>query len=273
MRATGVAGAFALGDPQTEPPSYGWPMPGLIVPYAGLSLPPGWLWCDGAIYDAAAYPALFEALTIKTTGDANGSATISNVAIDLRKLGLVGGYVIVTANFGLSTSYKHDSITSITSTTIVLSTALAFTKTGAFLRIMPGAFSLGIDGGGNFVSINFSVPDLRGRVLAGRGDMGGIAANRVTPTGTGAPTADESKLGSAGAGGVDRHTLTQAQLPAADLSPAGTWLKSTGGTFPLTAGGGTRAFDPIVIALGGSGHAHPIVQPTLFCNYIIFAGA
>lgn len=56
----------------------------------------------------------------------------------------------------------------------------------------------------------FNVPDLRGRVTAGKDDMGGSAAGRLTNSGTGNPGINGAALGAAG--GVDRVTLTQAQL-------------------------------------------------------------
>lgn len=56
----------------------------------------------------------------------------------------------------------------------------------------------------------FNVPDLRGRAVAGRDDMGGAAAGRLTNSGTGNPGINGSALGAAG--GVDRYTLTTTQL-------------------------------------------------------------
>jgi len=61
-------------------------------------------------------------------------------------------------------------------------------------------------------STTFNVPDLRGRVAAGKDDMGGSAASRLTNSGTGNPGVNGTSLGAVG--GVDRHTLTLAQLAA-----------------------------------------------------------
>ncbi len=58
-------------------------------------------------------------------------------------------------------------------------------------------------------STTFNVPDLRGRVPAGKDNMGGTAASRLTTAGAGV---DGSTLGAAG--GSQTHTLTTAQMPA-----------------------------------------------------------
>lgn len=61
----------------------------------------------------------------------------------------------------------------------------------------------GVDGGGNPL-----VPDARGRGTAGKDDMGGAAANRLTTAGGGI---NGTALGAAG--GSQTHTLTTAQMP------------------------------------------------------------
>lgn len=58
-------------------------------------------------------------------------------------------------------------------------------------------------------STTFNVPDCRGRVIAGRDDMGGTAANRLTTGGAGI---NGTALGAAG--GAQTHQLTTAQMPA-----------------------------------------------------------
>jgi len=55
-------------------------------------------------------------------------------------------------------------------------------------------------------STTFGLPDLRGRVVAGKDDMGGTSANRITLSLNG------DILGAAG--GAETHTITEAQLPA-----------------------------------------------------------
>lgn len=58
-------------------------------------------------------------------------------------------------------------------------------------------------------STTFNLPDLRGRAIAGKDDMGGAAANRVTTGGSGV---NGAALG--GSGGLQAVTLATAEIPA-----------------------------------------------------------
>jgi microcystin-dependent protein len=135
-------------------------------------------------------------------------------------------------------------------------------------------------------STTFNLPDLRGRTIAGKDDMGGSAASRLTATYFGTSAA---ALGAVGGG--ESQTLTLAQLPtgitARNVSQAisvfsnttvvkqGTDQQFVGGTIPgvqnplvgqtLTS---TGTADITVTSNNTSGSAHPIVQPTIVCNYI-----
>ena len=61
---------------------------------------------------------------------------------------------------------------------------------------------------GGEAGTDFRLPDLRGRVIAGQDDMGGISANRLTGQSGGV---DGDVMG--GTGGSETHTLTSAQMP------------------------------------------------------------
>jgi len=50
----------------------GFVPPGTVLPYAGVTMPQGWLACDGAEYSKTVYPGLFAALQT-TYGETNGS--------------------------------------------------------------------------------------------------------------------------------------------------------------------------------------------------------
>ena len=89
-------------------------------------------------------------------------------------------------------------------------------------------------GSGNGTT-TFNVPDLRGRVAAGKDDMNGSAANRITNT------FDGKLLGNAG--GAERHTLSIAELAAHD---------HTGGTDPAGAHTHTGTTDTV------AGHTHSV---------------
>lgn len=111
-------------------------------------------------------------------------------------------------------------------------------------------------------STTFNVPDLRGRTLADKDDMGGSAASRLT---TAAGGVDGATLGASG--GAQTHTLTAAQLPAHShtYKASSTAATGSGAAEANDAGGITKN----TTSSGGSGDAHPNVQPTLVLNYII----
>jgi len=150
-------------------------------------------------------------------------------------------------------------------------------------------------------STTFNVPDLRGRIAAGRDDMGGPAAGRLA-------------LGPAlgAAGGAQSHTLVAAELAAhthsasaatvadhghpvqyvnvEDDDPDSTGL--TGGIFITSSdnvtkpawagvpgaasyrqiGGGGAHGHTVTVASAGSSGAHNNLQPTIIANYIISTG-
>ncbi|WP_192799234.1 phage tail protein [Brucella tritici] len=138
-------------------------------------------------------------------------------------------------------------------------------------------------------SATFNVPDLRGRIAAGRDNMGGTAAERLTTAGGGV---DGTAIGKAG--GSQSHVLTIAQLPAhnhggstgvptshthqisinrslgSDGSGSGT-VRGGSNTDPLVMNSGNGTDHTHTIASQGSGSAHPNVQPTLIMNKIIKA--
>jgi microcystin-dependent protein len=113
-------------------------------------------------------------------------------------------------------------------------------------------------------STTFNLPDCRGRVAAGKDDMGGSSANRLTDQ-TGGLNGDT--LGATG--GSETHTLTTAQMPAHTHTVAvaiGAALPSGGGS----AGSATSS-NTTSSSTGGDG-AHNNVQPTIIFNKIIYAG-
>ena|SRR3990167_2707721 len=112
----------------------------------------------------------------------------------------------------------------------------------------------GSDAGGNF-----TLPDLRGRVVAGQDDMGGTSANRLTNQSGGV---DGDVLGATG--GAETHTLVIPEAPShshlyAHHSAAGS------NAAPGVGGGFGNA---ATSASGGDG-AHNNVQPVIILNYII----
>jgi microcystin-dependent protein len=138
-------------------------------------------------------------------------------------------------------------------------------------------------------STTFTLPDLRGRVVAGKDDMGGTSANRLTNQSGGL---NGDTLGATG--GSETHTLTTAQL-ASHTHTGTTSTVSNDHTHGVTvyiasSGGGDGVFGGISSTSGnttgisanhthtfttnasGSGGAHNNVQPTAILNKIIYAG-
>ncbi len=143
-------------------------------------------------------------------------------------------------------------------------------------------------------STTFNIPDLRGRIAAGRDDMGGTAAARLSATGI--ATGSATTLG--GHGGAETKTLLTANLPAytpsgtisgsivspiavSMRSPAGTG-SSVVGTVSVGISGGTDigsqnlniASSSIAASFTGAaqgGASAPIVllQPTIISNKLI----
>jgi microcystin-dependent protein len=146
-------------------------------------------------------------------------------------------------------------------------------------------------------STTFTLPDLRGRVVAGRDDMNTTAANRLTSTYFGA---NATALGAVG--GAESQQLTVAQMPShfhtagisdpghahnygpaqtnlgVDRTGAGSFQNYWGGNGLSNALGTTGSLTGIRISSGngldttdttGNNNPHPIVQPTIICNYIL----
>jgi microcystin-dependent protein len=139
-------------------------------------------------------------------------------------------------------------------------------------------------------STTFNVIDKRGRVSAGKDDMGGAAASRLISSYFGSSAAT---LGAVG--GAESHTLTTAQMPShthtgtTDGAGSHTHNAPGLGTFSgYQSGGGLGAATgyaggdsgfatrsngvhthTFTSAATGGGNAHPIVQPTVIVNYIL----
>ena len=142
----------------------------------------------------------------------------------------------------------------------------------------------GIGDGGT----TFNLPDLRGRVVAGKDDMGGVAANRITVAESGitgttlgdaggaeshalitAELASHTHTGTTPSGGAHAHSVPSSEN-SATFGSNGTAAEPNGGTgstIPIAScGAHTHSF---TTDSEGSGNTHQNTQPTLIMNKII----
>lgn len=154
----------------------------------------------------------------------------------------------------------------------------------------PTLFSLfGTAYGAGDGTTTFNVPDCRGRVIAGKDDMGGSAAARLTSSYFGGTA---TNLGATG--GAENLTLTAAQLPSLSISGSTSGAMSVsgsasnvilggtsggggvggGGTFGLSGSASVSGTASGTLSVSGSvsgtgGQAHRTVQPTIIANKLI----
>lgn len=125
-------------------------------------------------------------------------------------------------------------------------------------------------------STTFNVPDCRGRVVAGKDDMGGSSANRLTNQSGGL---NGDTLGATG--GAETHTLDLTEAPAHDHggSTGSSDVNAQNGVTDAGALNNTQRWSANVsgtegahthtISSAGGGAAHNNVQPTIILNKII----
>lgn len=138
-----------------------------------------------------------------------------------------------------------------------------------------------------------TLPDLRGRVIAGLDDMGNTSAGRLTPPASGG-VSDSTALGSWG--GTHSHTLNTSQMPShthsgatgienSSLAHVHEYVNPSGGQVFVAGGGNAVNVAGGVLSTGssgpsnhthsfttesaGSGSAHNNVQPTMTMNIFI----
>lgn len=204
---------------------------------------------------------------VTVTGDVEASSEIKQNGFALLPIGIIFPYGGTSAPSGYLLCYGQD---------------VSRTTYADLYAIVGDTYGAG-DG-----STTFTLPDLRGRVVAGQDDMGGSSANRLTNADDGL---NGDTLGATGGG--ETQVLVTGNLPP--YTPAGT---NSGGAATFTysvnsmaAGANTTVNGLSATGLGtglttvftqptftgtaqgGTSTAFGVVQPTIILNYIIFAGA
>lgn len=210
--ATGTDSGTTIGDGD---------LVGTMKPWAGFVAPAQYLFAYGQEISRITYSDLLTAVTlIQPINCTSGSPTLSGLA-DTTQIPI--GAKIEAACVAAGTT-----VVSKTGTTVVVSVnAASSISTNA-------TFYPWGDGNG---TTTFNVPDMRGRAIAGRDNMGGSAASRLTTTYFGA---NASAIGATG--GNESHSIAVTQ----SLFTAGAVAANT-----LT---------PLIV---------PTVQPTITANIII----
>lgn len=249
--------------------------PGTLTEYAGVSLPPGYLWANGAPVSRSAYARLFASLCVSISGVAtSGSPSITSVSQDLTQLptSLIGAPV---SGSGIPSGA---TVTAVGTSSITISAAATASSSSVSVVIAPHGIGDG--------STTFNVPDRRGRTGVGHDLMGTTAAGRITTAGSGV---NGALLGASG--GAETNTLTTAQLPSnthANTLSDGT--HAHGGNYQVGAttegSSGTGGAGIFYVAQNenipaaasnisinnaaiGSNSAHNNAQPSIVMNYII----
>ena len=108
-------------------------------------------------------------------------------------------------------------------------------------------------------STTFTLPDLRGRVAAGKDNMGGSSASRLVNMVSG------GTLGASG--GAERHQLSTGEMPAHTHSIA-TYSTGGGGGQVIQGGWAYNNFGTWTSSSTGGDGYHTNTQPTIVLNYI-----
>lgn len=124
-------------------------------------------------------------------------------------------------------------------------------------------------------STTFNLPDCRGRVIAGKDDMGGSSANRLTDAVSQGINGDT--LGDTG--GEETHTQTEAEMAVHDHDTGIFTNTQSNSAYKDGASATVQSFGSATTTTGagstgnaGSGTAFNVIQPTMILNCIIYTG-
>lgn len=229
------------GDDDTWLPIQGGggPPTGSVIDFAGISLPFGYLACDGSTVSRSTYSLLFSALT--STQSVTLTATSPTFTVS-SAFGLYLGMKIESTGFASGTTISNISGTTITASnnaTSSGSTQVTFFQWG--------------NGNG---TTTFTLPDFRRRVLVGQGGSGTSTIG--------------SSIGQTG--GTETVTLTVDQMPSHNHpgSTYGNRSTNPGGSISSYGSSALPNQDLSVnVAPQGGGQPHNNIQPSAVVYKII----
>lgn len=263
--STGTSGGGGGGTTDTT-------LVGTVLMWSGFTAPTNYVFAYGQEVSRLSFPGYLTVVTqTLIVSCTSGSATLTGLS-DTSQLPVNAKIESVCAPTG-------SFIISKTGTTVTMN-VVSVASTTASTVFFPY-------GNGDGVT-TFNVPDFRGRVTAGRDNMGGVTAARLTATYFGVTGA---AIGATG--GDESQTLTVAQMPSHDhggltgvqttTTTARTYFSggvvTAGGATPsvsqISGSAGPGQIDALVsnhqhsITAQGGGTPHPNVQPTITLNYIV----
>ncbi len=223
---------------------------GTIKPWAGLIAPNQYVFAYGQEVSRTTYSVLFTAITLQQSITCSAGSPTATGFSDTSQIPVVA--TIESICFAPGTS-----VISKTSTTVTFNNNSSINTTDANARIFPYR-----NGNG---STTFNLPDLRGLVIAGRNNMGGIPSSRLSFAGL-----NDNPNATYAGGGNQTTTLITSNLPA--YTPAGTVAYTPAGTLSgtinaaITDPGHTHTYDKtntnVIFAAGGANGAIASFTPT-----------
>lgn len=204
-----TAGTFHILSPVTWPNTSGVPV-GTMISVAGFTAPTGYAFAYGQAVSRTTYSSLLTALTSAQSGTiAASSPTITGLSDTTQ---FAKGMAVESVGIPLNTT-----IQSCTSTTCTMSANATASRTGTITFFAYG------DGDG---STTFSLPDLRGKTLVARDNLGGTAANIDQITANLSTTASSTSATVASATGLAIGMTLSGNVNV----PAGTTISAISGT-------------------------------------------
>lgn len=240
---------------------------GTIAPFAGMILPNGWLWANGAAVSRTTYAALWAALgksdTVTISIASPAVVTWTSGAHGLANDWPVKLYSTGALPTGLTAGQIY-YVKSATTNTFRLALAPGgadINTSGSQSGTQTGVFA---PYGNGDNATTFNLPDLRGRAPFGLDNLGGATAAGVLPV-----NGTYAKGTSPGAvGGEQAHSLTIAEMPSHNHA-VGVGANLAPGINSRAASGDGTSFGYFYTEYTGGSVPHNTLPPLLMTNYII----